>query len=72
MAAIGVVLAFVPVAAVDLLLDNYVRQRETLVMQHAVDNIGDRIEADANDGIARPRCGQFRPRPAAAAPFATA
>ncbi|HVW94163.1 MAG TPA: EAL domain-containing protein [Devosia sp.] len=50
-AAIGVVFAFLPVAAVDLLLDNYVRQRETAQMQRAVDNVGDRIEANADDAV---------------------
>jgi len=50
-AIIGVVLAFVPVVAVDLLLDSYVRQHETALMQHAVDNIGDRIEGSANDAV---------------------
>jgi EAL domain-containing protein (putative c-di-GMP-specific phosphodiesterase class I) len=48
---IAAVLAFAPVAAVDYLLDNYVRTRETQLIQRSVDNLGAKIEASANEGV---------------------
>jgi EAL domain-containing protein (putative c-di-GMP-specific phosphodiesterase class I) len=48
---IAAILAFAPVAAVDYLLDSYVRIRETGLMQRSVDNIGVKIEAEVEDAI---------------------
>lgn len=46
------ILAFLPIGAVDYLLDNYVRQRETMVMQRAVDSLSAEIGTSADDTIA--------------------
>ncbi|MEO8883147.1 MAG: EAL domain-containing protein [Devosia sp.] len=48
---LAAVLAFLPIGAVDYLLDNYVRQRETMVMQRAVDSLSAEITASADDAI---------------------
>ena len=48
---LAAILAFAPVVAVNYLLDSYVRQRQSMLMQHAVDNISAAIEASANDEV---------------------
>jgi EAL domain-containing protein (putative c-di-GMP-specific phosphodiesterase class I) len=49
---LAAIAAFLPVMAVDFLLDNYVRVRERAHLQRTVDGIGERIQAAAYDGIA--------------------
>jgi hypothetical protein len=49
---IGAILAFVPIVAVDYLLDAYVRYRERNVAQQYVENISANIDATAMDGVA--------------------
>lgn len=44
--------AFLPVLAVDYLLDNYVRIRERAQLQQSIDSVGERIQATAYDAIA--------------------
>lgn len=44
--------AFLPVLAVDYLLDNYVRIRERAQLQQSIDGIGERIQTTAYDAIA--------------------
>jgi len=48
---LAAILAFLPIGAVDYLLDNYVRQRETMVMQRAVDSLSAEITTSADDTI---------------------
>jgi sensor c-di-GMP phosphodiesterase-like protein len=48
---VGAIIAFAPVAAVDWLLDNYVRQRETALMQRAVDDVSTKIEGQATEAV---------------------
>lgn len=49
---LGAILAFVPIIAVDYLLDAYVRVRQKDVMQQSVSVLTSRIEMSANDAIA--------------------
>jgi EAL domain-containing protein (putative c-di-GMP-specific phosphodiesterase class I) len=49
---LAAILAMVPVLAVHYLFDNYVHQRETTLMQRAVDNLGGEIEDAATEAIA--------------------
>lgn len=44
-------LAFAPILAVDYLLDNYVRLRETAQLQRATDAVTEQIQAGANEAI---------------------
>jgi sensor c-di-GMP phosphodiesterase-like protein len=48
---VAAVLAFAPVAAVDYLLDHYVRTRETQLTQRSVDNLAAKIEASASEAV---------------------
>ena len=48
---LAAILAFLPVVAVDYLLDGYVRQREMSAMQRISDSMSGQIEAGANDAI---------------------
>jgi EAL domain-containing protein (putative c-di-GMP-specific phosphodiesterase class I) len=48
---VAAILAFVPVMGVDWLLDNYVRVRERVQVDQALDAVTDRIQAGANDAI---------------------
>lgn len=48
---VAAMLAFAPVAAVDYLLDGYVRARATGHLQHAADNLSAGIAASANEAI---------------------
>jgi EAL domain-containing protein (putative c-di-GMP-specific phosphodiesterase class I) len=49
---LAAIAAFLPVMAVDFLLDNYVRVRERTQLQRTVDGISERMQAAAYDGIA--------------------
>ncbi len=49
---LGAVLAFLPIIAVDYLLDGYVRGREKDVLQQSVNVVTAQIEIGANDAIA--------------------
>lgn len=49
---LAAIAAFLPVMAVDFLLDNYVRVRERAQLQRTVDGIGERMQAAAYDAIA--------------------
>ncbi|WP_152658742.1 EAL domain-containing protein [Devosia chinhatensis] len=49
---IGAILAFVPIVAVDYLLDAYVRYREKTVVQDYVDTTSSHINASVMDGVA--------------------
>lgn len=49
---LAAIAAFLPVMAVDFLLDNYVRVRERAQLQRMVDGISERMQAAAYDGIA--------------------
>lgn len=48
---LAAIAAFLPVLAVDYLLDNYVRERERAQLQQAVDGIGQRVQAAAYNAI---------------------
>ena len=48
---LAAVLAFIPVAAVDSLLGNYVRQRETVLLQGSLDNLSAEIAARADGAV---------------------
>jgi len=48
---VAAIAAFLPVLAVDYLLDNYVRVRERAHLQHSIDAVGERIQATAYDAI---------------------
>lgn len=48
---IAAIAAFLPVMAVDFLLDSYVRVRERAVLQQATDAVAGRVQATAYDGI---------------------
>ncbi|MBJ3784348.1 EAL domain-containing protein [Devosia sediminis] len=48
----GAVLAFVPIIAVDYLLDAYVQYREKAYAQHYVESLSSHINASAMDGVA--------------------
>jgi len=48
---LGAILAFVPIIAVDYLLDTYVRYREERVAQEYVDTISSHIDAGVMDGV---------------------
>ncbi len=48
---VAAIAAFLPVLAVDYLLDNYVRIRERAQLQLSVDAVGERIQATAYDAI---------------------
>ncbi|MDP1731903.1 MAG: EAL domain-containing protein [Devosia sp.] len=48
---LAAIAAFVPVMAVDYLLDNYVRIRERAQLQQSVDALSERIQATAYDAI---------------------
>jgi EAL domain-containing protein (putative c-di-GMP-specific phosphodiesterase class I) len=49
---VSAIAAFVPVLAVDYLLDNYVRVRERNNLQATADDLGQKIQNSAYDGIA--------------------
>lgn len=49
---VGAILAFLPIVAVDYLLDAYVRVREKTTVQHYVGAITAQIETGSNDAIA--------------------
>lgn len=48
---VSAVVAFAPILAVDYLLDNYVRMRETGQLQRAADALTEQIQVSANDGV---------------------
>lgn len=48
---VSAVVAFAPILAVDYLLDNYVRLRETTQIQRAADALTEQIQVYANDGV---------------------
>jgi len=48
---LGAVVAFVPIVAVDYLLDSYVRVREKMITQQNVAAIASQIEVNVNDAI---------------------
>lgn len=49
---LSAIFAFMPVMAVDYLLDNYVRVREQAQLQRTIDGIAERIQTGAYDAIA--------------------
>jgi len=49
---LGAIAAFIPVMAVDYLLDGYVRMRERTELRAAVDTLARKVQAGAYDGIA--------------------
>lgn len=49
---LSAIFAFVPVMAVDYLLDNYVRVRERAQLQHTIDGVAEKIQTSAYDAIA--------------------
>jgi EAL domain-containing protein (putative c-di-GMP-specific phosphodiesterase class I) len=48
---LSAIFAFMPVMAVDYLLDNYVRVRERALLQESTDNVAAKIQANAYDAI---------------------
>jgi hypothetical protein len=48
---IGALLAFLPIVAVDYLLDGYVREREKITTQQYVASVTSQIEISVNDAI---------------------
>jgi EAL domain-containing protein (putative c-di-GMP-specific phosphodiesterase class I) len=49
---LSAIFAFVPVMAVDYLLDNYVRVRERAQLQQTIDGVAEKIQTSAYDAIA--------------------
>jgi sensor c-di-GMP phosphodiesterase-like protein len=49
---IAAIAAFLPVLAVDFLLDTYVRSRERVVLQHSTEAVASRVQATAYEAIA--------------------
>ncbi len=49
---VSAIVAFAPILAVDYLLDNYIRMRETGQLQRAADTITSQIQSSASDAVA--------------------